>query len=47
MTRTKKQMRKKMRKMKIKDKHISLTVLGLETLAYLLKVAKKLSSTIK
>lgn len=40
-------MRTTMKKMKIKDKHISLTVLFLETTVYLLKMAKKLSGAIK
>lgn len=46
---TMKKMTKSMRtmRMKIKDKHITLTVLILETLTYLLKVAKKLSGVIK
>lgn len=34
---------KRMRKMKINPKHISITVLTLETITYLLKVVRKLS----
>lgn len=38
---------KRMRKMKINPKHISITILTLETVTYLLKTIKKFSSTIK
>lgn len=43
-----KQMRTmKMKVPKINSKHISITVLALETITYLLKVGKKLAGTIK
>jgi len=32
---------------RIKEKHISLTILALEAITYLLKVGKKLAGTIK
>lgn len=37
----------RMTKMKINQKYISLTVIALETITYLLKATKKLTSTIK
>ena len=39
--------RMRMKKMKINPKHISITILTLETVTYLLKTIKKFSSTIK